>query len=202
MSEFSESGDIQTPNFALSPADIPRVESSAMPSTRITLQHLEPYTSLYPIPQRDAVMTPRTPPPHSTLILDFMYGVATYRRWGGGPNVNQVMEKRFTKDYKGVLAPAPQRSNSSDDSPEPDDPSDPDYIPSTLPKTRNHSSKMSEGMLRAMDEILMLSMLLKGTTPQQIAQERLSREQAAELRAKENSRVKVQEWMQSSKSTC
>jgi hypothetical protein len=63
---------------------------------------------------------------------------------------------------------------------------------------RNHSSNMSNGMLRAMDNILALSMLLKGTTPELMATERQRREEAEELRANEASRVKVQQWLQSS----
>jgi hypothetical protein len=59
---------------------------------------------------------------------------------------------------------------------------------------------MSDEMLRAMDEVLAISMLLKGTTPELMAAERQRQEEADELRAMEAGRVKVQQWMQSS--TC
>ena len=49
-----------------------------------------------------------------------------------------------------------------------------------------------------MDNVLALSMLLKGTTSDSMAAERERREEAEELRAREASRVKVQQWMQSS----
>lgn len=59
---------------------------------------------------------------------------------------------------------------------------------------------MSNGMLRAMDSILALSMLLKGTTPELMAAERVKdrREEAKESRVNEASRVKVPQWLQSS----
>ena len=49
-----------------------------------------------------------------------------------------------------------------------------------------------------MDKVLALPMLLKETTPESMASERQRREEAEELREKEASRVKVQQWMQSS----
>jgi hypothetical protein len=50
---------------------------------------------------------------------------------------------------------------------------------------------MSAEMLRAMDDILALSMLLKGTTPDMITAERQRQEDKEELRAREASQVKV-----------
>ena len=108
------------------------------------------------------------------------------------------MQQRFVEHYKSIPIPAASHSSDSDSFPEPDDPNDGDYIPNRRPRGRNHSAKMSDGMLRAMDNVLALSMLLKGTTPESMATERQRREEAEELRAKEASRVKVQQWMQSS----
>ena len=50
---------------------------------------------------------------------------------------------------------------------------------------------MSDGILHAKDNVLALSMLLKGTTPELMAAERQGRKEVEELRAKEASRVKV-----------
>ena len=61
---------------------------------------------------------------------------------------------------------------------------------------------MSDGMLRAMDNVLALSMLLKGTTPQLMAAERQKQEEAEEVRVKAASCAKVQQWMQTSESPC
>ena len=72
-----------------------------------------------------------------------------------------------------------------------------EYKPNRWPRGRNCSSNMSDWMLHAMDNILMLSMLLKGTTPQLMATERQRWEEVEELCVKEASQVKVQQWMQS-----
>ena len=171
-----------------------------MPPCRITLHHLKPDTSRVPMPQYDARIAGAGISPPSTIVLDFMYGVAVYRRWGSGHDIKEVMQHRFTEHYKSIPIPPASLPSSDDDSaPESDDPDDDDdeYRPNRRPRGRNHSSNMSDGMLRAMDNVLTLSMLLKGTTPQLMATERQRREEAEELRAKEASRVKVQQWMQS-----
>ncbi|KAF8336220.1 hypothetical protein F5887DRAFT_1247630 [Amanita rubescens] len=192
-----ENGMFLTPNFALDPADIPRVEAGPMPSSRITLHNLAPDTSLDPILQRDARITGTGTSLPSTVILDYMYGVAAYRRWGSGQDIEEVMEQRFAEHYKSIpIPPASPYSSDSDSFSEPDDHND----GNRRPRGRNHSTKMSDGMLRAMDKVLALSMLLKGTTPELMAAERQRREEAEELFAKEASRVKVQQWMQSSPS--
>jgi hypothetical protein len=170
-----------------------------MPPSRITLHHLEPQTSRVPIPQYDARITGTGISPPSTVILDFTYGVAAYRRWGGGQEIKEVMQQRFAGCYKSIpIPPASPHSSDGDSSSEPDDPDDDDYIPNRQPRGRNHSVNMSDEMFRAMENVLALSMLLKGTTPELMATERQRREEAEELRASEASRVKVQQWMQSS----
>jgi hypothetical protein len=171
-----------------------------MPPSRITLHHLEPDTSRNPIPQYDALIAGTGISPPSTVILDYMYGVAAYRRWGSGQDIEEVMQQRFLERYESIpIPPASPHSSDSDGSSAPDGPGDDDSdLPNRQPRRRNHSSTMSDEMLRAMDNVLALSVLLKGTTPELMAAERQRREEAEELRAKEASRVKVQQWMQSS----
>ena len=161
-----------------------------MPPSRITLHHLEPDTSRYPMPQYDARIASTGISPPSTVILDYMYGVAAYQRWGSGQDIREVMEQRFAEHYKSIpIPPASPCSSDRDSFSEPDDPNDGDYIPNRRPRGRNQSAKMSDGMLRAMDKVLALSMLLKGTTPELMAAERQRREEAEELRAMEACRV-------------
>jgi hypothetical protein len=171
-----------------------------MPPSRITLHHLEPDTSLDPILQRDARIAGTGISPPSTIILDFTYGVAAYRRWGSGQAIKEVMQHRFDERYESIpIPPASPHSIDDDSSPESDDLDDDDEcIPNRRPRGRNHSSKRSDEMFRAMDDVLLLSMLVKGTTPELVAAERQKREEAEELRAQEASRAKVQEWIQSS----
>ncbi|KAK2464149.1 hypothetical protein APHAL10511_003842 [Amanita phalloides] len=192
---------LKTPNFALETADIPRVEEDPMPPSRITLHHLVLNTKTRsPVLQWDARINGTGISPPSTIILDFMYGVAAYRHWGIGQDINEVMQHHFTEHYNSIpIPPASPHSSDDDSSPESDEDDDDDEcIPNRRPRGRNHSSNMSDEMLRAMDNVLMLSMLLKGTTPELMATERQRREEVEELHMQEASRVKVQQWMQSS----
>lgn len=49
-------------------------------------------------------------------------------------------------------------------------------------------------MIQTMDDLLLLSMLIKVTTPELKAAQRHKQEEAALLRAKEESQRKVQQW--------
>jgi hypothetical protein len=169
-----------------------------MPPSRITLHHLEPDTSRTPIPQWDARIAGTGISPPSTIILDFMYGVAAHRHWGSGQDIKEVMQQRFAERYESIPIPAPPHPSDSDSSSRSGDHDDDDYIPHGQPRGRNHSSNMSDGMLRAMDNVLALSMLLKGTTPESMAKERQRQAEVEQLRAEAASRVKVQQWIQRS----
>jgi hypothetical protein len=170
-----------------------------MPPSRITWHHLKPDTSRNPTPQYDARIAGTGISPPSTVILDFMYGVAAYRCWGSGQDIKEVMQQRFAERYKSIpIPPGAPHSSGSNGSSRSDDTGDGDYNPKRQPRGRNHSPKRSDKMLRAMDNVLALSMLLKGTTPELMAEERQRQEEVKELRAKEASRVKVQQWIQSS----
>src|ERR1700749_227512 len=93
-----------------------------MPSSRITLHHLKPDDSRVPVPQNDACIAGTGISPPSTIVLDFMYGVAVYRRWGSGHDIKQVMQHRFTEHYKSIpILPASLPSSDDDSSPESDD---------------------------------------------------------------------------------
>ena len=187
-------------------ADIPRVETDPMPPSRITLHHFKPDTSRSPILQWDARMAGTGIPPPSTLILDFTYGISAYLRWGSGQDIEEVMWHRFIESYESIpIPPAPVPHDDDDDGDggdDNDDDDDDEYIPNRQPRSRNHGSKMSDGRIRAMDNVLALSMRLKGITPQLMAAERQKQEEAEEVCAKAASCAKVQQWMQSSESMC
>ena len=154
-----------------------------MPSGRITLQHFERMTpGLTALPQVDACMRGTGTPRPSTIILDYMYGVAAYRRWGSGQEIKELMQQRFTECYESIPLP-PDSPDTGDDSDQ-----------------RKKHLDVSPEMLQAMDDIRALSMLVKGTTFELMAAERQRQAEAEELRAKEASKVKVQQWMQNSES--
>ena len=126
--------------------------------------------------------------PPSTVVLDFMYGVAAYRCWHSGQDINEVMQHHFIKHYESIpIPPASLPSSNSDSSPESDDLDNDEYKPNRWLRGRNHNSNMSDGMLCAMNNVLMLSMLLKGMTPESMATERQRWEEVEELGVKEAS---------------
>jgi hypothetical protein len=140
------------------------------------MQHLKLSSDIFPIPQLDARIsgTGISPPPN--LLLDFMYGVAAYRRWGGGQDISEVMQHRYTEHYKSIPIPPPSPSSSDGDS--------------------SPGQRMSNGLLDAMDNVLMLSMLLKGRTPQSMAAERQRREEEEELHTQKAGQAKARQWIQ------
>jgi hypothetical protein len=167
-----------------------------MPPSRITLQYLVVPHGRGSVPAYDAQFAGTNISLPPSILLDYMYGVAAYKRWGGGQVINRAMQQRFAEHYQNIPIPPASPPSSSDDGSENDDPNDPDYQRNTRPRGRYHRSKMSDGMLRAMDDVLLLSRLLKGQSPQSIAAEQQRQEEAADLRAMEASRAKVQQWMQ------
>lgn len=156
-----------------------------MPSNRLTLQHLTLDTTYDPIPQRDARIagTGVSQPP--SILLDFMYGVAAYSNWGStGSGINNVLKNHYDKHYGAIPAPIPQVASDSEYfSQSDDDFNDGDYIP---PK-----------MFEAMDRILALSSLIKGTMPELKAPQREQQEEAVAMRADEDNQNKINKWQAS-----
>ncbi|KDQ56787.1 hypothetical protein JAAARDRAFT_301400 [Jaapia argillacea MUCL 33604] len=193
---------LNTPNFALDTTDIAFTAlDGPMSATRITLQHLIPHGGVRPILPFDACIagTGNLPPP--AILLDYMYGVAAYRRWGCGEHIKELMERRFTERYGTLPAPPVSGSASDDEDSGPSgDAHDSDSQPNRQRRggARRHGSTMSAGMLQAMDDVLLLSMLTRGTTPESVSRERRRREEEEELRRQEASRSKVEAWKQAS----
>jgi hypothetical protein len=159
------------------------------------MQNLEPPAGLCPFQARDALTcTGITSPP--SILLDFMYGVAAYKRWHGGHDIDAVMKERFADKYESIpQLPASDSSDDSDGGSERKDPRDGDCEPNRRRSWKHRRSSMSDGMLRAMDGMNALSMFMRGITPQTIAAERQRREEEEERRAQEDSRAKVELWM-------
>ena len=175
-----------------------------MPSRRITMQHFKTTYIGNTQPQPDACIRGTGTPRPSTIILDYMYGVAGYRRWGSGQEIKELMQQRFAESYESIpIPPAPlHMSDDSDINVESDDSKDLSHPLVEKKSRRRKHSDMSPEMLQAMDDIRALSMLLKGTTPKLMAEEAQRRAEAEELRAKEASKVRVQRWMRNSESLC
>ncbi|KAF8136158.1 hypothetical protein EV363DRAFT_1542522 [Boletus edulis] len=176
---------LKTPNFAMVPVDVPRVEQGSIPDNRTTLQYMvEPTTELDFVRMRDVRADWREkvrPPP--SILLDFMYGAAVVKHWKCDC-LRDMLEKRLKRsDPESKVGP--------------DGPKDSDREPlrGKQKGRKTFSSDASAGLLKAMDDVLLLSMLLKGTTPQSIAAQRERRHKEEELRCQEQSREKVQQWL-------
>ena len=215
---------LQTPNFALGPEDIPTFEQGRTPSSRITLHRLRAYDTFdldeakrhcdhklaakqSPSPavcyslglQVDAVFRGTKPPESQppAIILDFLYGVASYALWKSGNDVHAVL-KKYRQDHYASIPTPPRAPLSDDDSPdEKDDPLDSDYNPgpSGKPKIVEGGVRRGYKMVEAMDELNLVLMLLCGTTPDEVARRREKEMEEEEQRAQEAGRSKVVNWL-------
>ncbi|KAF8434061.1 hypothetical protein L210DRAFT_3506736 [Boletus edulis BED1] len=164
-----------TPNFAMEPGDVPRVEQYPMPGNRATLQYMVPITGLDTVPPRDVQVDWRDevhPPPN--ILLDFLYGAAVVGRWKCD-GLRDILEQQFQDHF-----------------PDEDELKDPEWNPSKGKREKTRKNGLLEA---AMDDILMLSMLLKGKTPQSKAAEWERQRKEEELRSQEHSCEKVQQWL-------
>ncbi|KAK0486612.1 hypothetical protein IW261DRAFT_1582348 [Armillaria novae-zelandiae] len=129
---------LKTPNFALNPEDIPRVEEGNVPTS----------------PRRSHNWLRQ-----SAIILDFVYGVAALKHWSRGPDVEKMMREHFEAVYESI-PPRPRPSPEfSDDDIRDDDPNDDNYEPQRSgtgsKHRRRHTDKTSDSMLqreRTMEE--------------------------------------------------
>ncbi|KZP03417.1 hypothetical protein FIBSPDRAFT_969021 [Athelia psychrophila] len=168
-----------------------------MPPSHITLQQLVLPTRYAQLPDLDAHfagMGVSLPP---SILLDYMYGAAAYRCWGAGQGIEGMMQNRFSAHYENIPMPPPSPTSSTSSNPGSiyDSSNGDKFKP--LPRRRYYKLDMPAGMLQAMDSILLLSMWVKGTTPEAMAAERQRQEEEEELRVQKAGQVKVLDWLQS-----
>ena len=124
-----------------------------------------------------------TPP---IILLNFMYGVAAYKRWRSPPGVG-IIKAYFEEHYKSISVPRPRAPSGESESPsdeqEQEDPNDPVYVPD--------NSSMED----AMDELDMVRMYIRGITPEEAAIRWEKRLKEEEQMAQEAGRRKVMEWI-------
>jgi len=226
---------LATPNYGLISSDIHRFARGPPDGRHITLQQLEkpggddpvqlaitvnPLAAFAYGAHIDAIFqgTGNSLPPD--IILDYVYGVAAYKRWRGGHGgqVHGAMERYRVAHYVDIpIPPCPRSNEDEDDDPsseEKDDRNDPDYNsndgsaeernnahdPNSPPATslqrrRYQSERGGEVMARAMDELNTVLMSICGTTPQEAAERSEKRVGEEELKAREVGRSKVMQWM-------
>jgi len=201
---------LKTPNFRLEPADIPWVGEGTVPDTRVTPhQFVEPdgydrgraqhilnmFQEARITPDRSYLFdlgapvdanfqgTDSTPP---IILLNFMYGVAAYQRWKSPPGLGMI-KAYFTKHYETIPVPSPRAPSGESSSDEQDDPNDSDYVPES-----GHKPSPRE---KAMEELDMIFMYLRGITPEEAAIRREKRLKEEEQVAQEAGRRKVMGWI-------
>ena len=182
---------VQTPNFAMVSPDVPQIVQGPIPPQRTTLQHMKRPTELDPVLQRDVradwYRDGVRPPP--SILLDFMYGVAVLKRWKCD-DLDDILEKRFQDDFGKVLAAKDDESEIEPD----DDRKDP-FRKGKQKERKPFSSDAKADVLKAMDRVVLLSMFVKGTTPQSMAAESERRTKEKEQRSQERSCEKVRGWL-------
>jgi hypothetical protein len=120
--------------------------------------------------------------PPSTLILDYVYGVAAYNAWQSKFDGDfEVMKQYHDKHYKGLHT----------------DPSDETYDPH---RSQKHSrtgrrDERENDLAKAMDRLNRYVMHIRGITPEEAAERRQKEIEQEERAAQEASRNKVMEWM-------
>jgi hypothetical protein len=95
----------QTPNFALNPSDIPRVETGDIPPTRMTLQTLILPSRRSGVQCYDALVNAENSSP--SILLDFVYGASAYRCWDHAGEVRELLEARFRNENQENPSPVP-----------------------------------------------------------------------------------------------
>jgi hypothetical protein len=126
----------------------------------------------------------------STVILDYVYGVAAYKSWHSNRGDVDVMDEYHKKHY------APRASSDdTDDASEPDEPSGSECKPSEPRKPSTRTRRRDESDLaKAMDELNVFLMHIHGITPEEAAERRQKEIDQEERAAQEVSRSKVTEW--------
>ncbi|KAH9042299.1 hypothetical protein EDB84DRAFT_1576695 [Lactarius hengduanensis] len=207
---------LKTPNYGLDPTDIRRFERGPTDTAHITLHQLMKPDSDDPVMLEDlthsGTLHPHAafvfgahvdalfngtdrlllPLPHD-IVLDYMYGVAAYKRWKSTADIHDVMKSYYEAHYANIR-PLPRKppSDGGDDAPEPDDPRDTDYNP----RKRHHpSTSRGDVMGEAIDDLNLVLMFINQTTPEEVAERMEKRMEEEERAAQERGRNKVAEWM-------
>ncbi|KAI9566899.1 hypothetical protein HD554DRAFT_2315281 [Boletus coccyginus] len=193
---------IKTPNYGLEPDDICRYGDDSAGTDHVTLQQLKcerddpamlemlenvdvprPGIAFLAGAHVDAQLQGDQLPP--AIILDYMYGVAAYKRWGGGgDDADPVMKSYHHKHYENIPPWPPGDHDDHHDSPsseEPDDPKDKSYSPSGSRQRKPHEDEMA----RAIDKVNFVLMSLHGITPQEAVNRREKRMMEEEMKAQE-----------------
>jgi hypothetical protein len=170
-----------------------------MPASRVTMQHLIPYTGLVPVPQLDIQPDWSGPVAPPSILLDYVYGVAVFKLWAVD-DIQETLRERHEADFAAITLPeaTPPSSSSEDETyNDSDHIADPDYVPRGAGHGRrvHHVSRESE-MSRAMDDAFRFSMFIRGYPPETFAAMQKRREEEAEVQSRQVGQEKVKMWLE------
>ena len=171
-----------------------------MPDYRVTMQHFVPPQSLDPVLQRDVRADWSGPLAPPSILLDYLYGVASIKRWVA-PGIQPALDDRHQQEFRTLLPMSPTTlSSDADDDFDSDDTADADYAPPRAGRPRRiHHSSMEIASARAMDHAFHFYKRLKGYDPAMTFEMvREKQEKEAEQRSRQVGIVKVQGWLQAS----
>jgi hypothetical protein len=150
----------------------------------------------------DALFDGEGAPLPSTVIVDYVYGVAAYKCWRS--NINNVMHAYRNEHYASIKSSGRAPPDDTDDTftSEPDDYNGSDYDPNE-PRTPKSSPRIrrrvESGLAKTMDELNVFLMRIHGITPEEVIKRREKEIEQEERAAREASRIKVMEWRKHSR---
>jgi hypothetical protein len=162
------------------------------------MQHLVPYGGRCPIPQFDVQADWSDPLAPPSILLDYVYGVAVFKRWGArNTELQQTLTERHEHFFQHIapLQDTPP-SSPSEDEPSSESGTDTDYVPQGA--GYGHHMSRESGLSRAMDDVLLLSMLIKGHSPETFTAMQKRQEEEAEMRSRQVGQEKVERWLEAS----
>jgi hypothetical protein len=146
-----------------------------------------PSTAFNALQNVDALFQGTEVPLPSTVILDYLYGIAAYKAWrskrGDGFNRMEAYREINYKKISPLHSPLPDDTNVTSGSD--NGANDSDYTP---PQSRR------SGLEETMDELNIVLMYIHGITPKMAAERRQKKIEREEQAAQEASRSKVTEW--------
>lgn len=130
-----------------------------------------------------------------TIILDYLYGVAAYNHWRSrknGDELRRLMRNLHNNRESNDSEYVPSGSSSGDHNPGPNHP----LASLQVRRSRRHTSAWKGNvMTKAMDDLNIVLMMLKGITPEDLIRRREQQVEEEEMRAQKASQNKVLAWI-------
>ena len=144
-----------------------------------------PFVAQAALQNVDALFQGEGVPLPSTVILDYVYGIAAYKAWRSKHGVGFNKMRAYHIEHYAQIPPPLVPPDDIDDT-------DSDYKPHK--RRKPYTSTRRSGLEETMDELNMVLMYMHGITPEMAAERRQKEIDRDERAAQEASRSKVMEW--------